>query len=93
MRRYAAASRSSRHAAVRPHVLDPQFWYDFLGWEHTTDLRSTFHGEYQLWEAYPSRISPEEEDDDDDYDVVKEEAHEAMEDAAPPGADDLPPKY
>jgi hypothetical protein len=33
--------------------------------------------------------SPDEEDDDD-YHIVKEEKDEAMENAAPPGAGDLP---
>jgi hypothetical protein len=36
----------------------PQLWYDFLSWEHTTRRRSTFHGEYQPWEAYPNEESP-----------------------------------
>jgi hypothetical protein len=35
----------------------------------------------------------DEEDDDDDYHVIKEEADQAMEDATPPGAGDLPPEY
>jgi hypothetical protein len=37
---------------------NPQFWYDFLTWEHTARRRSTFHREYQPWEAYPIEESP-----------------------------------
>jgi hypothetical protein len=41
------------------------------------------------WEAYavdefPSPRLDEEDEDDEDYNIVKEEADEAMEDAAPP---------
>jgi hypothetical protein len=51
-----------------------QFWYNFLAWEHTARRRSTFPGDYQPWEAFPSRTSPpdkedKEEDDNDDFDV------------------------
>jgi hypothetical protein len=45
------------------------------------------HDEYQPWEAY----SVDEEDDD--YNIVKEEADEATEDAAPPDAGNLLPEY
>jgi hypothetical protein len=38
-------------------------------------------------------IPPDEEDDDDNYDIVNEEADEAMAVAAPPGVGDLPPEY
>jgi hypothetical protein len=31
---------------------NPQFWYNFLTWEHTACHRSTFHGD-QSWDAYP----------------------------------------
>jgi hypothetical protein len=47
----------------------------------------------------PSRTPPpdekdeEEDDDHDDYDVVKEEADQAMTVFIPPGAEDLPPEY
>jgi hypothetical protein len=71
---------------------NPQFWYDFLAWEHTARCRSTFHYEYQPWEAYPINEFPPDEEDDD-YDVVKKEADEAIEDAAPPNAGNLPPEY
>jgi hypothetical protein len=37
---------------------NPQFWYDFLAWEHTAHCRSTFHFEYQPWEAYPVNEFP-----------------------------------
>jgi hypothetical protein len=81
--------------------LNPQFWYDFLAWEHTAHHRSTFQGEYQPWDAYPIEDPlPPDEEDGDDYDIVKEEADEAMEDAAllgigdlSPGIEDLHPKY
>jgi hypothetical protein len=53
---------------------------------HTTRRRSTFHSEYQPWDVYPDK-------EDDDYHIVKEEADKAIEDAAPPGAEDLPPEY
>jgi hypothetical protein len=53
---------------------------------HTARRRSTFHNKYQPWDVYPDK-------EDDDYHIVKEEADEAMEDAAPPGAEDLPPEY
>jgi hypothetical protein len=29
------------------------FWYDFLAREHVARCQSTFHGEYQSWEAHP----------------------------------------
>jgi hypothetical protein len=29
-----------------------QFWYDFLAWEHNAHRRTTFHDDYQPWEAY-----------------------------------------
>jgi hypothetical protein len=58
----------------------------------------TFRGEYQPWEAHPvDEFPPDEEDDhydlpEDDV-IVKQEANEAMKDAATPGAGDLPPEY
>jgi hypothetical protein len=36
-----------------------QFWYDFFAWEHTACHRSTFHDEYQPWEAFPIEYSPQ----------------------------------
>jgi hypothetical protein len=79
---------------------NPQFWYDFLAWEHTARWRSTFHGEYQPWQAFLIEDSPlppdeadEEEEDDDHFDIVKEEAGQAMEAAVPLGIGDLPPEY
>jgi hypothetical protein len=74
---------------------NPQFWYDFLAWEHTACRRSTFHGEYRPWEAYEVQdsSSPSPDEPYDHYDIVKQEANEAMEDAAPPGVGDLPPEY
>jgi hypothetical protein len=36
---------------------NPQFWYDFLAWEHTARRCSTFHCEDQPWEAYPVEVS------------------------------------
>jgi hypothetical protein len=74
-----------------------QFWYDFLAWKHTARRRSTRHHDFQPWESYDIVESPspdEEDEDDEDYNVVKEEADVAMEDAAPPPSDgDLPPEY
>jgi hypothetical protein len=35
-----------------------QFWYDFLAWEHTARRRTTFHDDYQPWEAYAIDESP-----------------------------------
>jgi hypothetical protein len=65
---------------------NPQFRYDFLAWEHTARCWSTFHCENQLWDA------PDEEDDDD-YNIIKEEADEAIEDAALSSTSNLPLEY
>jgi hypothetical protein len=71
---------------------NPQFWYDFLAWEHTACRRSIFHGEYQPCEANPiDEFFPN--DEDDHYDIINQETDEAMEDAAPPGSADLPSEY
>jgi hypothetical protein len=39
------------------------------------------------------RVPPDEEDNDDDFDVIKEEASEAIEYAAPPSTGNPPPEY
>jgi hypothetical protein len=74
-----------------------QFWYDFLAWEHTAHQRSAFHGDYQPWEAFPVEDPPpplgEDDEEEDDNHVVKDEVDVAMEDAALPGAVDLPLEY
>jgi hypothetical protein len=41
----------------------------------------------------PDEEDKEEDDDHDDYDVVKEEADQAMTVFVPPGAGDLPSEY
>jgi hypothetical protein len=41
----------------------------------------------------PPDEEDEEEDNDNDFDVVKEEANQAMAAAVLPGAEDLPPEY
>jgi hypothetical protein len=75
-----------------------QFWYDFLTWEHTADggppsTVSTSRGRPSPSRTSPDKEDEEEDDDHDDFDVVKEDADQAMAAAVPPGAGDLPPEY
>jgi hypothetical protein len=51
------------------------------------------HGRPYLSRTPSPYEEDEEEDHDDDYGVIKEEADEAMADATPPGAGNLPPQY
>jgi hypothetical protein len=44
-------------------------------------------------EGLPHRGVPQPDEEDGHYDVVKQEADEAMEDATPPAIDNLPPEY
>jgi hypothetical protein len=95
-----------------PHLMryermhqNPQFWYHFLAWEHIARRRSTFHDEYQPWDAYPV--------EDSSFPTRKMRMTRSTTSsrrrptrpwrtpplwaggggALPPGAEDLPPEY
>jgi hypothetical protein len=75
----------TRHDEDKPPHLEPR-----LGAHHPPLV--DFHGDYQPWEAHPVAEFLTDEPNNH-YDVVKQEADKAMEDAASPGAADLPSEY